>query len=128
MTEMSTIEAPVRRHAVGIVGGGTMGIGIAYVYAAAGWQTTVVEPDDGRARVMQEVIKDTAQHRKRHRHRKWVLWENYSVGSLYNGTSRSAKPLACAPQSHRPDVTAAQSSSSDKSRTAPLSADITSLA
>lgn len=35
--------------AAGVVGGGTMGIGIAYVFATAGWGTTVVEPDAGRA-------------------------------------------------------------------------------
>lgn len=34
---------------VGVVGGGTMGVGIAYVFAVAGWATTVVEPDAGRA-------------------------------------------------------------------------------
>ena len=34
---------------VGVVGGGTMGTGIAYVFALAGHETTVVEPDTGRA-------------------------------------------------------------------------------
>ncbi|MGV9826493.1 3-hydroxyacyl-CoA dehydrogenase family protein [Gordonia sp. NPDC003429] len=34
---------------VGVVGGGTMGVGIAYVFAAAGRGVTVVEPDAGRA-------------------------------------------------------------------------------
>ncbi|OJY39890.1 3-hydroxyacyl-CoA dehydrogenase NAD-binding domain-containing protein [Pseudonocardia sp. 73-21] len=34
---------------VGVVGGGTMGAGIAYVFATAGVPTTVVEPDGGRA-------------------------------------------------------------------------------
>lgn len=33
---------------VGVIGGGTMGIGIAYVFATAGFATTVVEPDAGR--------------------------------------------------------------------------------
>ena len=32
-----------------VVGGGTMGVGIAYVMAVAGLETTVVEPDPGRA-------------------------------------------------------------------------------
>lgn len=32
-----------------VIGAGTMGTGIAYVFAAAGWDTTVVEPDDARA-------------------------------------------------------------------------------
>jgi 3-hydroxybutyryl-CoA dehydrogenase len=35
--------------AVGVVGGGTMGVGIAYAFATTGWATTVVEPDAGRA-------------------------------------------------------------------------------
>jgi 3-hydroxybutyryl-CoA dehydrogenase len=34
---------------VGVIGGGTMGVGIAYVFATAGWSTTVVEPDPARA-------------------------------------------------------------------------------
>ena len=34
---------------VGVVGGGTMGVGIAYVFAAGGYHTTVVEPDLQRA-------------------------------------------------------------------------------
>ena len=34
---------------VGVVGGGTMGVGIAYVFAAGGYLTTVVEPDLQRA-------------------------------------------------------------------------------
>ncbi len=35
--------------AVGVVGGGTMGSGIAYVFATSGIATTVVEPDAARA-------------------------------------------------------------------------------
>ena len=34
--------------AVAIVGGGTMGTGIAYVFALAGFDSTVVEPNEGR--------------------------------------------------------------------------------
>ena len=45
---------------IGVVGGGTMGVGIAYVYAVAGWTTTVVEPDEQRARSMQETITAAA--------------------------------------------------------------------
>jgi 3-hydroxybutyryl-CoA dehydrogenase len=37
---------------VGVVGGGTMGSGIAYVFALAGFQTTVVEPGEVRAEQM----------------------------------------------------------------------------
>jgi len=47
---------------IGVVGGGTMGVGIAYVYAVAGWQTTVVEPDDERARSMMQTIESAAQN------------------------------------------------------------------
>ena len=45
---------------IGVVGGGTMGVGIAYVFAVAGWQTTVVEPDEARARAVLLTIGDTA--------------------------------------------------------------------
>ena len=38
-----------------------MGVGIAYVYAQAGWNTTVVEPDDARAATMQRILADAAQ-------------------------------------------------------------------
>ena len=38
-----------RTSTVGVVGGGTMGVGIAYVFAAAGWHTMVVEPNSQRA-------------------------------------------------------------------------------
>lgn len=46
---------------VGVVGAGTMGVGIAYVFAAAGSQVTVVEPDRDRARTAQQVIEDRAE-------------------------------------------------------------------
>lgn len=46
---------------IGVVGGGTMGVGIAYVFALAGCETTVVEPDDERARSLRKTIEDTAQ-------------------------------------------------------------------
>ena len=44
-----------------VVGAGTMGVGIAYVYAAAGWNVTVVEPDDTRSRAVQQTLSDVAQ-------------------------------------------------------------------
>ena len=47
--------------AMAVVGGGTMGVGIAYVYAAAGWNVTVVEPDDTRGRLLQQTLADVAQ-------------------------------------------------------------------
>lgn len=43
-----------------VVGGGTMGVGIVYVFAAAGWNVWVVEPDAGRAQSMQKTLVDTA--------------------------------------------------------------------
>ena len=47
--------------AMAVVGGGTMGVGIVYVYAAAGWQVTVVEPDAARAQAVQQTLADVAQ-------------------------------------------------------------------
>lgn len=44
----------------GIVGGGTMGVGIAYVFASHQWQTTVVEPDSARAQTMQATVARVA--------------------------------------------------------------------
>lgn len=49
-----------RTEAVAVVGGGTMGVGIAYVFAAAGWATTVVEPDDARAESMFATLASVA--------------------------------------------------------------------
>lgn len=45
---------------IAVIGGGTMGVGIAYVCAQAGGRVTVVEPDDARAEVMRGIIRDTA--------------------------------------------------------------------
>lgn len=44
---------------VAVIGGGTMGIGIAYVAALAGFRVHVVEPDDDRAAVMRRTIDQT---------------------------------------------------------------------
>jgi len=43
-----------------VIGGGTMGVGIAYVFAVAGWQVYVLEPDAQRSLGMYETLKDTA--------------------------------------------------------------------
>jgi 3-hydroxybutyryl-CoA dehydrogenase len=43
-----------------VVGGGTMGVGIAYVYVVAGWTVWVVEPDDKRSTVMRQTLQDAA--------------------------------------------------------------------
>ena len=57
----STTGQPQGQHAMGVVGGGTMGVGIAYVYAAAGWTTLVAEPDAARANAMMVTLAQTAQ-------------------------------------------------------------------
>lgn len=44
----------------GVIGGGTMGLGIAYVMAQAGAGVGVVEPDDTRAAQMWEAIDEAA--------------------------------------------------------------------
>lgn len=46
---------------VAVIGGGTMGQGIAYVFAAAGVQTTVVEPNAGRAGALVGALADRAR-------------------------------------------------------------------
>lgn len=45
---------------VGVVGAGTMGVGITYVFAAADCRTTVVEPDPGRATGLHRVLREQA--------------------------------------------------------------------
>ena len=47
-------------HTVGVIGGGTMGTGIAYVSALGGAAVTVVEPDAGRAAAMQAALQRAA--------------------------------------------------------------------
>ena len=53
-------EASTSSLTMAVIGGGTMGVGIAYVYAVAGWQVWVVEPDDKRSSVMRQTLKDAA--------------------------------------------------------------------
>ncbi|MCB2052313.1 MAG: 3-hydroxyacyl-CoA dehydrogenase family protein, partial [Novosphingobium sp.] len=45
---------------IAVIGGGTMGVGIAYVCAQAGGEVVVVEKDDARAQAMELVIRDTS--------------------------------------------------------------------
>lgn len=45
---------------IAVIGGGTMGTGIAYVCAQAGGAVTVVEPDDARAEVMRKAMEEAA--------------------------------------------------------------------
>ena len=53
-------EASTSSLTMAVIGGGTMGVGIAYVYAVAGWQVWVVEPHDKRSTVMRQTLKDAA--------------------------------------------------------------------
>jgi 3-hydroxybutyryl-CoA dehydrogenase len=46
---------------MGVIGAGTMGVGVAYVFAIAGFETSVVEPDDGRAEELGRVVTDPAR-------------------------------------------------------------------
>ena len=46
---------------VAVVGGGTMGVGIAYVSAMASGFVTVVEPDDARAATFGRIVDETIQ-------------------------------------------------------------------
>jgi len=46
---------------VAVIGGGTMGVGIAYVSAMAGGLVTVVEPDDARAATFGKIVAETVQ-------------------------------------------------------------------
>jgi 3-hydroxybutyryl-CoA dehydrogenase len=45
---------------IGVIGGGTMGIGVAYAFAASGCPTTIVEPDEGRARTLHRMLVEVA--------------------------------------------------------------------
>lgn len=45
---------------VGVIGGGTMGVGIAYVYAQAGRRVSLVEPDAGRRTALLDVLAKAA--------------------------------------------------------------------
>ncbi len=47
-------------HDIAVIGGGTMGTGIAYVFAMAGRMTTVVEPSDARAEAMSGELASAA--------------------------------------------------------------------
>jgi 3-hydroxybutyryl-CoA dehydrogenase len=43
-----------------VIGGGTMGVGIAYVFAVSGWHVFVVEPDDARSASMRQTLHSAA--------------------------------------------------------------------
>jgi 3-hydroxybutyryl-CoA dehydrogenase len=50
----------LREESVGVVGGGTMGVGIVYVHAAAGYKVWLVEPDDTRSAAVQQTLVEVA--------------------------------------------------------------------
>lgn len=58
MTILAPFFMPAKSMAV--VGGGTMGVGIVYVFAAAGWNVWVVEPNDASANTLQKTLEETA--------------------------------------------------------------------
>lgn len=58
MTSLAPFFMPAKSMAV--VGGGTMGVGIVYVFAAAGWNVWVVEPNDASANTLQKTLEETA--------------------------------------------------------------------
>jgi 3-hydroxybutyryl-CoA dehydrogenase len=53
------ISAPSER--VAVVGGGTMGVGIVYVFAVAGFDLWLVEPDEARARAVRHTLGEVAK-------------------------------------------------------------------
>ena len=56
------MSAPQPQRSVTVIGAGTMGVGIAYVFAAARWTTYVVEPNDERVVAAQESIRKAAKN------------------------------------------------------------------
>jgi len=58
MNSLAPFFMPAKSMAV--VGGGTMGVGIVYVFAAAGWNVWVVEPNDASANTLQKTLEETA--------------------------------------------------------------------
>jgi 3-hydroxybutyryl-CoA dehydrogenase len=52
--------SPKQSLRMAVVGGGTMGVGIAYVFAVAGWEVFVVEPDAGRADSLRRTLASAA--------------------------------------------------------------------
>ena len=51
-----------RSQTVAVVGGGTMGVGIAYVFAAAGFDVRLVEPDHARAAAVRTTLAEVASN------------------------------------------------------------------
>ncbi len=53
---------PSERGSVAIVGGGTMGVGLLYVFAAAGYDMILVEPDTAKAAAAARRLQDAAEN------------------------------------------------------------------
>jgi 3-hydroxybutyryl-CoA dehydrogenase len=59
---MSALVEPTARDAsIAVVGGGTMGVGIIYVFAAAGFPVWLVEPDDTREVAVRHTLADASK-------------------------------------------------------------------
>lgn len=56
----SDVAIEPAQHRIAVVGGGTMGVGIVYVFAMAGFPVTLVEPDADRARGVATTLAATA--------------------------------------------------------------------
>jgi len=58
-----TVAGALSRHdkTVAVVGGGTMGVGIVYVFAAAGFDVWLAEPDDVRAESARRMLGEAAK-------------------------------------------------------------------
>jgi len=59
MPEVSAVLA--RNERIAVVGGGTMGVGIVYVFAAAGFAVSLVEPDETRVEAVRSTLAKAAR-------------------------------------------------------------------
>lgn len=60
MSGASHLVSNLAPQRMAVIGGGTMGVGIAYVFAVAGWDVFVVEPDAGRADSLRRTLASAA--------------------------------------------------------------------
>lgn len=58
MTDINSEQERTMTDHMAVLGGGTMGVGIAYVAAQAGYRVLLVEPDDRRCETLQHNIRD----------------------------------------------------------------------
>jgi 3-hydroxybutyryl-CoA dehydrogenase len=59
--EAAIPDISARSERVAVVGGGTMGVGLVYVFAAAGFDVWLVEPDEIRAEAVRRTLGDVAK-------------------------------------------------------------------